>query len=88
MIQLLLQLVAVVTGTIRQRFPRDATAPLFDPGISTLCRQPEDQLVCHMTFTNAEVGHIVRSSLDRNLHVKEEVNGPRYCPSIESKILR
>ena len=41
-----------------------------------------------MTFTTPEVGDIVRSSLDRNLHVKEEINGPRYCPSIESKILR
>ncbi|XP_043191596.1 protein MTO1 homolog, mitochondrial-like [Amphibalanus amphitrite] len=50
--------------------------------------KPEDQLPCHMTFTTSEVGDIVRSSLDRNLHVKEEINGPRYCPSIESKILR
>ncbi|XP_037091630.1 protein MTO1 homolog, mitochondrial-like [Pollicipes pollicipes] len=48
----------------------------------------EDQLPCHMTYTTSEVGNIVRRSLDENPHVKEEVNGPRYCPSIESKILR
>lgn len=26
--------------------------------------------------------------MHRNRHVSEEITGPRYCPSIESKVLR
>jgi len=34
------------------------------------------------------VAEIIKSNLHVNRHVLEEINGPRYCPSIESKILR
>ena len=35
-----------------------------------------------------QVKSIISSNMHLNHHVREEVNGPRYCPSIESKILR
>ncbi|PSN46548.1 Protein MTO1 [Blattella germanica] len=50
--------------------------------------KPEDQLKCHLTFTNAAVNKIIMDNLHLNRHVTEEVTGPRYCPSIESKALR
>lgn len=49
----------------------------------------DQQLDCHLTYTDpVAVDSIVRSNLHCNRHVTEEITGPRYCPSIESKVLR
>ena len=45
--------------------------------------------VCYLTYTNAETHRIIRENLDRSpiyAGVIEGV-GPRYCPSIETKIM-
>jgi len=50
---------------------------------------PEEQLPCHMTFTNQTVEDICVNNVHLNRHViSEEVTGPRYCPSIESKVMK
>lgn len=49
----------------------------------------QDRLVqCHQTFTNPAVHQLVASNLDKTVHIRETVKGPRYCPSIESKIIK
>ncbi|KAK2743487.1 Mitochondrial Translation Optimization [Onygenales sp. PD_40] len=48
----------------------------------------EDQLPCWSTYTNEASHQIVRDNLDKSIHIRETVKGPRYCPSLESKIIR
>lgn len=50
--------------------------------------EPDKQLPCYLTYTTLNVNKIVKDNLHLNRHVTEEVTGPRYCPSIESKVLR
>ncbi|KAH8372064.1 hypothetical protein KR093_009948 [Drosophila rubida] len=47
-----------------------------------------EQMPCYLTYTTPRVNDIVRDNLHVNRHVTEEITGPRYCPSIESKVLR
>lgn len=48
----------------------------------------DNQLDCHMTRTNPTSHKIVMDNFDKSVHIRETVKGPRYCPSIESKIKR
>ena len=52
--------------------------------------RPLPQLDCAITRTNAETHRIIREGLDRSplFSGAIEGRGPRYCPSIEDKILR
>ena len=50
---------------------------------------PENRAVCYLTYTNDRTHEIIRQNLDRSpiyAGVIEGV-GPRYCPSIETKIM-
>lgn len=48
----------------------------------------ENQLPTYLGETNDAVTKIVQDNLHLNAHVREETNGPRYCPSLEAKIIR
>lgn len=43
---------------------------------------------CHQTNTTARTHELIKESIHLSCHIKEEVRGPRYCPSIESKVQR
>ena len=48
----------------------------------------QDQLHCYGTNTNAATHKIIQDNLDQSIHIRETVKGPRYCPSLESKVIR
>ena len=48
----------------------------------------KDQLICYATYTNEASHAVVRANLDKSIHIRESVKGPRYCPSLESKIIK
>lgn len=47
-----------------------------------------DQMVCYLTHTNAATHQIVLDNLSLSRHISQDVLGPRYCPSLESKVMR
>ena len=51
---------------------------------------PRNRAVCYLTYTNAETHRIIRENLDRSPMYNGVIDGvgPRYCPSIETKIVR
>jgi len=51
---------------------------------------PGPQLPCYMTHTNARTHDIIRENLDRAPLYTGQIRsmGPRYCPSIEDKVVR
>ncbi len=51
---------------------------------------PENRAVCWLTYTNEETHKIIRANLDRSPLYDGTIEGvgPRYCPSIETKVER
>jgi tRNA uridine 5-carboxymethylaminomethyl modification enzyme len=49
-----------------------------------------EQLPCYITYTNEAVHELIRANLHRAPMYSGQINsrGPRYCPSIEDKIVR
>ncbi len=51
---------------------------------------PENRAVCYLTYTNAETHRVIRENLSRSPLFSGIIRGvgPRYCPSIEDKVVR
>ena len=51
---------------------------------------PENKVVCHISYTNDDTKRVILDNLDRSPLYAGEIEGvgPRYCPSIEDKIVR
>lgn len=67
--------------------PGDETMPKFSFFETS---HPLPQLPCYITYTNNSTHEAIRSGLDRSPLYSGKIKGvgPRYCPSIEDKIVR
>ena len=53
-------------------------------------RENVEQMDCYLTYTNAKTHEIIRKNLNRSPLYSGQIHGtgPRYCPSIEDKVVR
>jgi len=71
-----------------QEQPGDTPTPVFS--ITGSVEDHPEQISCHITYTNARTHEIIHGGLDRSPMYSGVIEGvgPRYCPSIEDKIVR
>ena len=73
---------------VLERQPGDSPPQPFSYLNDTVDIGDEGQLSCWSTSTNEASHAIIRANLDKSIHIRESVRGPRYCPSLESKVIR
>jgi tRNA uridine 5-carboxymethylaminomethyl modification enzyme len=74
--------------SVMQEQPGDTPTPYFS-FISKKGSHPQ-QIPCFITYTNEKTHDVIRGGLDRSPMYSGVIEGigPRYCPSIEDKIVR
>ena len=74
--------------SLMQEQPGDTPIPVFS-FMGRRSQHPQ-QISCHITRTTEETHDIIRSSLDESPMYTGMIEGvgPRYCPSIEDKVVR
>lgn len=67
--------------------PGDTPPPPFSYRTQTISTQ---QILCHLTYTGQATHELIQKNLDRSPLYSGviESTGPRYCPSIEDKVVR
>ena len=60
-----------------------------EPFSFSTAKAPENRAVCYLTYTNERTHDIIRRNLDRSPIYSGVIEGvgPRYCPSIETKVM-
>jgi tRNA uridine 5-carboxymethylaminomethyl modification enzyme len=68
--------------------PGDDPPPMFR--WRGLAKPPLPQIPCWVTYTNEKTHSLIRDNLHRSPLYRKEIEGtgPRYCPSIEDKVVR
>ncbi len=74
--------------TVMDAQPGDQPVPIFS--FMGKAEQHPQQVACYITHTNEQTHDIIRAGLDRSPMYSGviEGTGPRYCPSIEDKVVR
>ncbi|MBQ7736969.1 MAG: tRNA uridine-5-carboxymethylaminomethyl(34) synthesis enzyme MnmG [Oscillospiraceae bacterium] len=76
-----------VDTSVMELQPGDEDAEPFS--FANADRPVENKAVCYLTYTNSVTHEIIRANLDRSplFNGTIESTGPRYCPSIETKLV-
>lgn len=74
--------------SVMQPQPGDTPLPVFSY-LGSVADHPR-QIPCYITYTNSKTHDVIRGGLDRSPMYSGVIEGigPRYCPSIEDKIMR
>ncbi len=77
-----------VDFSVLEAQPGDEPRPVFS-FMGSRDEHPE-QVCCHITYTNERTHALIRDGLDRSPMFSGAIEGvgPRYCPSIEDKVVR
>jgi tRNA uridine 5-carboxymethylaminomethyl modification enzyme len=77
---------SVPRGTFKQ--PRNGSQRAYPHG--SILEQNGGQLPCYITYTTQDTAKIIRANLDKSPMYSGVIQGvgPRYCPSIEDKIVK
>ncbi len=74
--------------SVMEEQPGDKPLPVFSYMGSA--KDHPQQVPCYITYTNAKTHDVIRGGLDRSPMYSGVIEGvgPRYCPSIEDKVMR
>ena len=70
--------------------PGEETVTPFSARTDPAAFDNMEQIPCHIVYTNAETHRIIRENIHRSAMYSGKIHGtgPRYCPSIEDKLVR
>lgn len=79
---------ATVDFGVLEQQPGDDPAPVFS-FLGSRADHPR-QVNCHITYTNEQTHAVIAGAIDRSPMFNGSIEGvgPRYCPSIEDKVVR
>ncbi|OMJ15494.1 Mitochondrial translation optimization protein 1 [Smittium culicis] len=71
---------------LEKQFGDSPASPFSYLNSSKDLKHGNSQMECHKTYTNERIHKLISDNFDKSIHIRETVRGPRYCPSLESKI--
>ena len=81
---------ATIDFTVLEVQPGEDDAQPFSSETDPIGYMTDEQIPCHIVYTNSDTHEIIHQNIHRSAMYSGQISGtgPRYCPSIEDKIVR